>query len=309
MRNSSVTDPGDKIAFLRSNLQPGSLASTIMQASVFIVPINKNDYDDFVAKFYASFDDMGDSNIVLGVNHLVESISKHLASQSYFVAQVGARRFATDITRYLKEAGWGGDTSLTYDQLEKFNEFLAYMLFVEPTCRNASLSLTYKKDEDLFTFVKKIKSKLLEHKRTPASSAAVSAVLTRDGINPQSSSQTSTKGASSKFCHFCKRPGHAVAQCRRRGAKRDDKATAAPKDTGTKPKTPPPAAPATPPRNPNPSPSAGAQRRWCVVHHTASHNTDDCFLVSRLSIANRPNNKGTSSQSGEVSRGATTDTG
>ncbi len=35
MRNASVTEPGDKIAFVKSNLQPGSMACKLIQSSMF----------------------------------------------------------------------------------------------------------------------------------------------------------------------------------------------------------------------------------------------------------------------------------
>ncbi len=90
MRNASVTEPGDKIAFVKSNLQLGSMACKLMQSSMFWVLMENNDYITFVARFYATFDDMGETNIVRGVTHLVESIQKNSSSQNIFAAQIEA---------------------------------------------------------------------------------------------------------------------------------------------------------------------------------------------------------------------------
>ncbi len=44
MQNASVTEPSDKIAFVKSNLQPGYMACKLMQSSMFWVPMENNDY-------------------------------------------------------------------------------------------------------------------------------------------------------------------------------------------------------------------------------------------------------------------------
>ncbi len=125
MRNASVTEPGDKIAFVKCNLQPGSMACKLMQSSMFWVPMENNDYKTPVARFYATFDGMGETNIVRGVTHLVDSIHKNSNSRNIFAAQIDARRFATDVTRYIKDAGWSTSDSLTFKEFEKFTEFFA----------------------------------------------------------------------------------------------------------------------------------------------------------------------------------------
>ncbi len=114
--------------------------------------MKNNYYKTFVVRFYATFDEMGETNIVRGVTHLVDSIHKNSNSQNIFAAQTDARRFATDVTRYIKDAGWSTSDSLTFKELEKFTEFLAYTMLLHLTCRHVALSLNYKKDDELHEF-------------------------------------------------------------------------------------------------------------------------------------------------------------
>ncbi len=84
MRNASVTKLGDKIVFFKSNLQPGSMACKLMQSSMFWVPMENNNYKTFVARLYATFDEMGETNIVHGVTYLVDSIHKKQQFTKHF---------------------------------------------------------------------------------------------------------------------------------------------------------------------------------------------------------------------------------
>ncbi len=120
MRNASVTEPGDKIAFVKSNLQPRSMTFKLMQSSMFWVPMENNDYKTFVARFYATSNEMGETNIVRGVTHLVDSIHKISNSQNIFAAQIDARRFATDVTRFIKNPGYSTSDSLTLRTSQNF---------------------------------------------------------------------------------------------------------------------------------------------------------------------------------------------
>ncbi len=100
---------------------------------MFWVPMENNYYKTFVARFYVTFDEMGETNIVRGVTHLVDSIHKNSNSQKFFAAQIDARRFATDVTRYIKDAGWNTSDSLTFKELEKLTEFFVYVMLLHPT--------------------------------------------------------------------------------------------------------------------------------------------------------------------------------
>ncbi len=55
MTNSFVADNGDKIAFVRSRLLPGSRAFSLMQASTFTEPQERKNYPEFRSNFLETF--------------------------------------------------------------------------------------------------------------------------------------------------------------------------------------------------------------------------------------------------------------
>lgn len=101
----------------------------------------------------------------VSVNHLVETIHESISTQNIFSVQIGAHRFATDITRYIKDINsW----SLTHEQIEKFSEFFV-LLLLDPTYRNAALSLIYKPNEAWLDFSFYINGKLVQDKKKDGS--------------------------------------------------------------------------------------------------------------------------------------------
>ncbi len=126
-------------------------------------------------------------NIVRGVTHLVDSIHKNINSLNIFAAQIDERRFATDVTRYIKDAGWSTSDSSTFKELEKFTEFFVYMMLLHPTCRHSALSLKYKKDDELHEFAFKFRDKLVQDKKTGPSTTAIAALISPKGTPERAS--------------------------------------------------------------------------------------------------------------------------
>ncbi len=106
---------------------------------------------------------------------------KNNNSQNIFAAQIDARRFATDITRYIKDAAWSTSDSLTFKELEKFTEFFAYMMLLHHTCHHSALSLNYKKDDELHEFAFKLRDKLVQDKKTDPSTTAIAVLISPKG--------------------------------------------------------------------------------------------------------------------------------
>jgi len=92
MGNSCVTEPGDKISFVRSRLQPGSRASNLMQASSFTKPLENKDYQSFRTNFLETFGDNAQQNLVKGVNFAVEKLLAEATTKDIFEGQVDANR-------------------------------------------------------------------------------------------------------------------------------------------------------------------------------------------------------------------------
>ncbi|XP_050719480.1 uncharacterized protein LOC127000102 [Eriocheir sinensis] len=106
MNNSFVSEPGDKISFIRSRLKPGTEASALSYTSAFVEPQQTKDYAQFRSHFLESFGEDVRHSLVKGVNVAVTKLISAVESKGLFAGQVDAYRLSTDLGSYLRAGGW-----------------------------------------------------------------------------------------------------------------------------------------------------------------------------------------------------------
>lgn len=231
MNNSYITEPVDKISFIRSNIKPGSLAARMMQASAFTDPLKQKNYDLFRTTFLETFGDNVEHSLVKGVAVAAETLLSGANAQSIIEAQIDAHRLSEDLGKYLKKSQWMADT-MTDTNVVKFLEFLFYMQLLNGKLRKGSLSLKYEPKERLHDFVSKLKVKMQEregeaHLMGASKTASVAASQVTSGIAALSLKSinkdrdpwvmavdsTPTNRKSRVVCEHCKQPGHVEKQC------------------------------------------------------------------------------------------------
>lgn len=223
MNYSFVSDPGDKISFVRSRLQPGSRASALMQASAFTVPQERRDYAAFRSHFLETFGDDVKHSLVKGVNLCVDTLRTNAGTKGLIQGQVDAYRLSTDLIKCLKEGGWTDGENMSLDNTLKFLEFLIYMIVLKDQYRKSSLSLEFGPDDKLHDFVLKLKTKIEEEEG--AACPAVAGVRQENANSNASASSVvaSTTGKPKFKCSYCQRDGHTVYYCKMRRQMRKTK--------------------------------------------------------------------------------------
>ena len=92
MVNSSVKDDADKIAFIRSHLQPGSHACSLMEESAFTEPQEDKNYTVFRKNFLETFGEAEQPSLVKTLNAGASSVQANSGVNDLFVTQVRANR-------------------------------------------------------------------------------------------------------------------------------------------------------------------------------------------------------------------------
>ncbi len=104
--NSFVTANGDKIAFVRSRLQPGSRACCLMQASAFTEPQESKNYPEFRSNFLETFGEAEKRSLLKALNAGAKTVWTVSDGKDMFITQISANRVATDWLKCLKDTGW-----------------------------------------------------------------------------------------------------------------------------------------------------------------------------------------------------------
>lgn len=289
---AQVTDPKEKILFLKQQLSPGSEACNMMKYPSFRDAYEAGDYDTFRETFLSIFGEYIYTvrNLVEIVSSSVDVLAATMGSQDVIIAQVKATEFAEHYLRCLKAGGWFVDGQMTEESLGKFLVFLFYMCFVHTSSRLASLPLTFKPDERISTFAFKLRTRIQEIQYENLAAQSVAAVpggSAQSSSAAPNSSQQSHGPRSPMTCTYCNRTGHTQARCYQRGKdkKKNKKATHKPSDPN----------PATTPSAPAASshPAAGATKH-CELHGSTNHTTKECFTINRLKNSYLKKRAGTS---------------
>lgn len=176
MANSFVSDPADKIAFVRSRLQTGSQAHFQMSASAFTTPMEEKDYALFKIRFLEVFSDFTQKGVVKGVNSICERLAGLVFSHDTLDAQVHANKIAKNLKLLLTQNGWITNGSISVESVRNFLEFYTYMLTLKNTQRKSALALDFKPTDCLHDFCQRLKIKMEESPISARNSAATVAI-------------------------------------------------------------------------------------------------------------------------------------
>ena len=306
MRNSSITDPADKIAFVQARVKHGSEASLLMRVSAITQPTKAQDYNTFRHQFLQIFGENVKHSLVKGVHLAAERIIAKVDSQSADRAMVDANLISEDMVMFLRDNKWLQAGHMSEENLLQFLEFFIYMLELKGKIRKGSQELTYGPNDKLYEFVAKIKAKKdATLGETALISPVVEATKVTSGIaalNLASTHSTnSTTPKQTVACSYCKKPGHHEGRC---FAKRRDTKAQQPGGASSTP-TPAPSHPPSyrdrrqspadcnkrPPQRsyakvtrPQSPRSRGAQggNPYCLLHETNNHSTENCFTMAKL---------------------------
>ena len=296
MKNSYITEPVEKISFIRSNIKQGSLAARMMQTSSFTAPLKRQNYDLFRSTFLETFGDDLEHSLVKGVAAAAETMISGANAQSLLEAQIDASRLSEDLLKYLRKSNWMGDT-MTEENLGKFLEFLFYMQLLNGKLRKGSLSLKYEPTERLHDFVSKLKIKMQEKEGETnlvgiSKTASVTASQVTSGVaalslKPPSKHWKPT--GTNRSASWAEGPQMSVKDNRRpqeefRG-KSFSKKGAIPKQKTTN----------------RPAPRAEV---YCTYHKSPGHSTHDCFTVNKImkEVHAQRGHRGAGQRSGEATR-------
>ena len=218
MRNSSINEPADKIAFVQSRIKYGSEASQLMRVSAITQPAKEQDYDTFWHQFLQIFGENVKHSLVKGVHLAAERILAKVDSQSADKAMVDANIVSEDLLMYLKDNNWLTAGHMSEGNLLKFLEFFIYMLELKGKIRRGSQELSYEPTNKLYEFVAKIKAKKdATLGETALISPVVEATNVTSGIAALSLASTrSADNTASKMavvCSYCKKLGHTKNRC------------------------------------------------------------------------------------------------
>ncbi len=305
MRNSGITGERDKIAFVRARVKQGSEASKSMQVSALVRPTRQGDYTAFRQRFLKVFGENQRHSLVKGVYIAAERLLAEVNSQSFDRAQRGAHKLSDDLTRYLKDNGWGTADSMPWENITQFLEFLMYMLLLNSKARSGTQELKYSPGDELLEFTIDLHGK---RDATQGEAALISPVVeasnVTSGVAALQLNTTAHAGSNTPkqvvVCSYCRKTGHTENKCF--ALKREKKKnmtsggahvsnTPAPTQS-SKDKRQPQAGTTkrsfqrgnanTP--QPNSPRSQGAQGggSYCHFHESTSHSTDDCFTLAKI---------------------------
>ena len=322
MRNCSISEPADKIAFVQSRIKYGSDASQLMRVSAITQPAKDQDYDTFRHQFLQIFGENVKHSLVKGVHLAAERILAKVDSQSADKAMVDANIISEDLLMYLKDNNWLTAGQMSEANLLKFLEFFIYMLELKGKIRKGSQELSYEPTNKLYEFVAKIKAK---KDATLGETALISPVVEATNITSgiaalspaptRSADDTASKPA--VVCNYCKKPGHPESRCyvRRNDTKKAQRAGGTSSAQSTTPvqqsfprdynKRPPPRSSTTAAR-PQSSWNRGVpgERPYCLLHEISGHSTESCYAMARIrrDMKQQGNSRAQGSSSGEAAR-------
>ena len=225
MVNSSVNDDADKIAFIKSHLQPGSRACSLIQASASTEPQVNNNYTAFRKNFLEIFGEAEQHSLIRTLNADTASAQATSGVNDMFVTQVSATRITSDLMQCLQDTGWTDGTTMTHTNVGKFLEFFLHQLMLAGRTHSSTLPLESFTADELHSFVQKFKRKLEDKEGAECMpTTSLSAVQHRDADSeaPSSPATTVAKEKPKYSCSHCQKDGHTVGRCYQR--RRDQKA-------------------------------------------------------------------------------------
>ena len=267
----------------------------MMDSTAFVDPTEANDYDTFKTNFLETFGEYARRNIVKGVNGVCERLGTAVFSKNELDAQIIAGKTARDVMRLLEDnACLDDDGKLSNADLRVFIEFFSYMLVLQDKKRKTALSLEFKLTDRIHDFCNKLKTKLEETGNKAL--GAVANLASTQPANPSSSAETTKFAAATEsstlICHYCQKPGHTANRCyaKSRDKRKERKTTTSTKvtsstNTNTQNRTTSAntgAIPKTSRSVSNPSTSATSAPKYCYLHNSRTHSTEECYKINKM---------------------------
>ena len=313
MGQCSIMQDADKISCLRARLRPGSAASHQMQSGAFRKPQESKDYATFRRNFLREFGTNIGNNILASVAAAADAVFAEGHSLDLRQVQVKSYNVAKDFVQSLLHNGWFQGGTLTEENASRFLELLMGMIFLQARLRKSSLALTYQPTEEFSDFVARLRIRLGETDSLTPSSTVAAVSNTDDETASPTYAAMAVSGKPIYTCTYCQREGHTFARCyiRIRDSKKAQKNKSSvsgevsrpprQKETGAV-RRPAKAgnAPASHTAPPSQRGSSG-DGRYCSVHNSTTHSTDDCYSVVKL---RNDVSRGYGKSSGEAARPA-----
>ena len=106
MRNSQIVQEEDKIAFVRSRLEPSSEATHLMTSTAFSHKDVINNYATFKANFIKMFGAGGQDTIIRQLHYTVDNWLTNAGTATVTSGTVGANKLASECLNVLKGSQW-----------------------------------------------------------------------------------------------------------------------------------------------------------------------------------------------------------
>ena len=217
IRNSNITSGVDMISFVRSQLQPGSIASDLMSASAFNPRLLNYDYNAFRSNFLQAFGTPAQPDSLQWVFDGSDSLTTNFGSLNCLRALPRSAELASAAVESLKASNWITNGTMSEQNFHDIIEFLYYINFLNPNERRIASTLTYSQSDNLLDFSSKIASKLKEHPaHTNVVASTCATTLSTTNQTSQSNVSVPDQQRAVYTCTYCHKQGHTYARCYRR---------------------------------------------------------------------------------------------
>ena len=214
-----ITD-GDKIAFFRSHLVPGSRAWCLMQSWDYSYSDTVPDYATLKKQFLTILGSEADVTLLQQIIHVVEEVQGDASTCSLWDGLVGANQLANKCIKSLHDNQWFQGDLITMANVKHFLEWLFYMFLIPGEARCAAFTLfgeSCKTGDELVHSITELKDKLMQFNNSaesPTSTLAPLSPLVAEAEQDQS--HVPAPGKPPHHCTFCNRLGHNEKRCYRR---------------------------------------------------------------------------------------------
>ncbi|KAG0727656.1 hypothetical protein GWK47_034191 [Chionoecetes opilio] len=307
MRNSSLVLDLHKIAFVRSQLVPDSLAARMMLASALQPGLLNNSYHEFRDNFLQAFGSGQHRGGLQWVFRMTDSLTNRLGTADHFDGQALAAQIVDDAVSSLRKADWFKDDAISCKDLRVMLEYAMFVVHLIPERRRVASSIDFTAKDRLLVFALTIEKRIAESclRVPPAPSPH------NTPIAPVMFSAAGPSAPPPLLGSFCSRTGQTSQPCFRRTRQgsfpppsshsRDNASARSYSDAATRP---PPLLP-----SPRSQPSRSFNKRggsqtplFCHVHGFGGHGSDDCFTLLNMRDRRASQVHSSLPQSGEVSR-------
>ena len=262
--HSSITEDHDKIAFVKSRLQPGSRALILMQSSAFAAADIGTSYDLFKKHFIMIFGGGSQQSVIRQAAHTVEAIQSKTSTKAIWDGMVEANQLAVDSIKSLKDAKWFQEGKISEEGLKRFLEIQFYLFHIPEKARKACLTLAFKPETKLVDFVSQLEIKLQERGSDSDVKSSVAAPI-------------QARSRSLPRCYQCKQEGHFAAHCpsARGGVSTPSSSREGPvrnfenKDKSSQVQQ-------------ERKPTQHKQTSFCHIHGTGSHTSANCWKLKSI---------------------------